>query len=85
MLDSLLSLYNREPLVIRGVIVAFAAALASFGLKMTGAQIGSVWLLTEAVLTVISRASVYSPHAVRALKNEVIAARSAAAEEVTRP
>lgn len=73
-LDGIIALYKHEPLIIRGGIVAIGAAAAAFGWRLSGAQIGAVWLVTEAILTAISRYSVYSPATVAKMQRAALIA-----------
>jgi hypothetical protein len=51
---------DREPVLILALVRAVVVLATAFGLGLTPEQIAAVYLVTEAVLSLIARSNVYS-------------------------
>lgn len=58
-------LWKREPALILGAVQAVIALALSFGLNLSVEQVGAILAATAAVLALVTRAQVYSPHTVQ--------------------
>lgn len=52
------TIFGREPALILGVVQAAVALAISFGLELSGEQIGGILAVTAAVLALITRSQV---------------------------
>jgi hypothetical protein len=52
------TLWNREPAAILGALQAILALVISFGLNLSGGQIGAIYAASAAILAVVVRSQV---------------------------
>lgn len=60
-------LWSKEPALIVGVIQAALVLAVSFGLHLTGEQVGAIAGVSAAVLALVTRSQVHSPATVATL------------------
>ena len=53
-----MSIFKQEPVLVLGVVQAVLALVVSFGLNLTGDQIGAILAVSAAILSVVARTQV---------------------------
>lgn len=62
--------FNREPVLLLGLVQAVIGLLAAFAIPLSAEQVGALMAVTAAVLSFIARSQVYAPASVAQIRSE---------------